>query len=770
MTTAYITADPNNILQLNDHIKEILEKRKSLQENLTVAEASFSQAEDKAFKEQGFLGKLFAKKVNRDDLLADLEQARKQVSAIQDELANMAINIDTLYTNVDEDDCNNLISQFATLCKSRKIWNILASNTSNSKTGSLFVDRKEISLAVSDVVFIQSKYKALYFKNLAGSELFVYPGLAVISSADGEISFVPSKELSFIFRPQRFIEQKYDIPADTKTIGASWNKANKDGSPDLRYSDNFQTPVVRYGYLQLLAKNITATYHISNYEATEAFSTSLAKIISQTNVATEDGEDDDKGDNTLSRQYFKLLNDFADELTGIVDTLSSNETIKALVAKSLDGSSFEDFIAYCVLYDLCQVTKMLNDGDFSKNPLATAGLVILSTKILRNSSDLFQGDYNKAQLAYSKGILSKVSATVINFGNSANPFKMNGPANDGSEVLCLTNILKATNDPLFSKYASMVYQCANVIAKADDKITKKEEERLKKIYKITTNPAMGQVATPAAIAATNETIEEIVAELESLVGIQAVKEEIKTLINFVKIQKARQASGLKSSPVSYHMVFTGNPGTGKTTVARIVAKIYKALGILSGGQLVETDRSGLVAEYVGQTAVKVNKTIDAAINGVLFIDEAYSLAGDSENDYGKEAIATLIKRMEDDRDKLVIIMAGYTAEMNAFIEINPGFKSRINRYIEFSDFDADNLLLIFEGECTKMDYILTADAKVKLSSLFTKAYEERNKSFGNGRFVRNTFENALENQANRIASITSLTKEVLTTITADDIQ
>lgn len=258
-------------------------------------------------------------------------------------------------------------------------------------------------------------------------------------------------------------------------------------------------------------------------------------------------------------------------------------------------------------------------------------------------------------------------------------------------------------------------------------------------------------------------------ELDSLIGLDGVKQEIKTLINFIKVQKAREASGLKSSSISYHIVFTGNPGTGKTTVARIVAKVYKALGILAQGQLVETDRSGLIAEYVGQTAIKVNKIVDSAINGVLFIDEAYSITGETQNDYGKEAIATLIKRMEDDRDKLIVVVAGYPNEMNTFIETNPGLKSRFNRYVEFVDYSPQELFDIYQSQCSRLDYKLTDDAKSILKTVFEEAYNDRDKSFGNGRFVRNIFEKSLERQANRIASVASLDKETLTTITADDI-
>ncbi|MBK9382229.1 MAG: AAA family ATPase [Chitinophagaceae bacterium] len=315
----------------------------------------------------------------------------------------------------------------------------------------------------------------------------------------------------------------------------------------------------------------------------------------------------------------------------------------------------------------------------------------------------------------------------------------------------------------------MLYRFANIIAKADNHISKDEERRLKEIYQVTHNPIPEQVNKSLIVSNSNESIEDIMKELDSLIGLDGVKQEIKTLINFIKVQKAREASGLKSSSISYHIVFTGNPGTGKTTVARIVAKIYKALGILTQGQLVETDRSGLIAEYVGQTAIKVNKTVDSAINGVLFIDEAYSIAGETQNDFGKEAIATLIKRMEDDRDKLIVVVAGYTNEMNTFIETNPGFKSRFNRYVEFVDYSPQELFDIFQSQCLRLDYKLTDDAKLKLKTVFDEAYSDRDKSFGNGRFVRNIFEKSLERQANRIASVASLDKETLTTITGDDI-
>ena len=257
-------------------------------------------------------------------------------------------------------------------------------------------------------------------------------------------------------------------------------------------------------------------------------------------------------------------------------------------------------------------------------------------------------------------------------------------------------------------------------------------------------------------------------ELERLIGLHSVKREVKTLSNFIALQQKRAKMGLPSPPISYHCVFTGNPGTGKTTVARILACIFKEMGILSKGQLIETDRSGLVAEYVGQTAVKTNRIIDKAIDGVLFIDEAYSLVAKGE-DFGQEAIATLLKRMEDDRDRLVVILAGYSKEMEEFIDSNPGLRSRFNRYIHFPDYSVSELYEIFLSFAQSNMFSLTDEAKSQLRLLLAKVVNEKPKDFGNARYVRNLFEKTMERQANRLSSIHEPTKEELTEIIADDI-
>lgn len=258
-------------------------------------------------------------------------------------------------------------------------------------------------------------------------------------------------------------------------------------------------------------------------------------------------------------------------------------------------------------------------------------------------------------------------------------------------------------------------------------------------------------------------------ELESLIGLESVKEEVTSLANFVKVQQKRKAQGLKTSPISYHCVFTGNPGTGKTTVARLLARIYKDLGVLKSGHLVETDRSGLIAEYVGQTAVKTNALVDSALNGVLFIDEAYALLDKQGGGYGDEAIATLLKRMEDDRDRLVVIVAGYTDEMKDFIDANPGLQSRFTRYIHFPDYSAEDLVKIYQVRVDKYGYTLDAKAEEYLKASLTETVANKSKNFGNARYARNLFEKTITNQANRVAKISSPTKDELSLITVEDI-
>ncbi len=268
-----------------------------------------------------------------------------------------------------------------------------------------------------------------------------------------------------------------------------------------------------------------------------------------------------------------------------------------------------------------------------------------------------------------------------------------------------------------------------------------------------------------------ERLAEAMAELDRLIGLQNIKEEVRTLTNFLKVQQQRQEADLPTTGLSLHMVFGGNPGTGKTTVARIVGKIYGAMGVLEKGHLIETDRSGLVAEYSGQTGPKTNKKIDEAMDGVLFIDEAYTLiSSEGEDAFGNEAVQTLLKRMEDDRDRLVVILAGYPREMQTLLQSNPGLSSRFSRKLEFVDYTPVELSKIFGLMCDKNRYELQPATRTKVMLGFQWLYAHRDRHFGNGRTSRNLFENAIRRMANRVAGIAELSVLQLSLLEADDIE
>lgn len=315
------------------------------------------------------------------------------------------------------------------------------------------------------------------------------------------------------------------------------------------------------------------------------------------------------------------------------------------------------------------------------------------------------------------------------------------------------------------------YETDRLEVKMLSRLTSALREHAEEVHRLLSerNDAGGTVPPRAPAAAAGRDLQHCLADLHALVGLGGVKEEVETLSNLAKVFHLRKQKGLPVPDLSFHLVFTGNPGTGKTTVARLISQIYGHLGLLSKGHLVEVDRSGLVASYVGQTAAKVRQVLEEARGGILFIDEAYSLSSGGDQDYGREAIETLLKGMEDYRDDLVVIVAGYGDKMEGFLQSNPGLRSRFARAIDFPDYDNADLSEIFLRMAARSGYQLSPAALDAIPAMVAQKWTVRSASFANARDVRNVFETAIAEHANRLAMSPSFTDEALTTLEEADI-
>lgn len=496
-----ITAEPNNILHTQQQIRETISKRKVLTDSISILQTNLTRLENTYLKKQSGIFKLFTKKETLDNIGIQIEETRTKLNKQQDLLNLSTVNIDSLHTNIDETQYKNLLNLFEQVSRSNKIWNVVSvkQNTETKSSASEHIDKKEVNFSTTNIDVLNSKFKALYLKNLNGPDLFLYPTFLLQFTNNDDILLTDIKELSFNFRQQRFIEPKISIPSDSKIIDSVWERVNKDDSPDMRFKGNFQTPVVRYGLFEFSnSNNIDTVYYISNYEISENFANNFQKIVKFNSTSnsysyvpsvTNDNYE-------FTKQYYNLLMDFSSELKSITKKLSKDTILIEKLRDILEEMS--TFIPYCVTYDLCQVAKALNDGNYDNDDLETSGLILSTNQIFGNSgANFLEEKYETVALSHSKGLYKGIADVIIGIGNNDNPLKVdllyleNNKASSRTKLqgkFALPQTLKVIDHPFFDEYVAMLYRFANIIAKADNHISEDEERRLKEIYQATHNP------------------------------------------------------------------------------------------------------------------------------------------------------------------------------------------------------------------------------------------------------------------------------------------
>ncbi len=662
----------------------------------------------------------------------------------------------------------DFVHAYDALSSCNGIWEITSSskNSQANEYAKTLLDRK----TVFSFTFIKQFFNYLDIDGLqgvpifkfesAGVSFYFYPEYVIVAQNATNFEVIPMENISISFRKTNFVDTlKVLTPKDAKLVRFTYKYVDKNGERDARFPNNPQYAVYEYG--EITFNDYQQTMQFSNSEIANVF---FKKFLLLKNGGNEEYVDAHYG---ITQKHFEKVYEIVSPLCDFYDSIKENNIILTRINPILPDSVGDrnTKLLFLFLADLVRCFEQL--GHDSTNIISKEGLpmVIIETHVTGYKLLDFDSLYN-----------NKIIDVITGLGNLNKTVKETLVEGKADNYFYMDEVFKTINrHDLVVQYFSLLYRFFSVVAKADDKITPVESRWLEKLMSYSNSNDNKEEHKTYEINPINQGVEPYdngtnpLDELRSLIGLTEVKDEVTALANFVKIQRERENKGMKSVGMSYHCVFTGNPGTGKTTVARILAAIYKDLGILKKGHLVETDRSGLVAEYVGQTAVKTNKIIDSALDGVLFIDEAYSLVQGGGNDYGQEAISTLLKRMEDDRDRLVVVLAGYSEEMKQFIDSNPGLQSRFSRYIHFADYTSDELEKIFMLNVQKNQYKLDENGQQELRQMLSYAVEHKDKNFGNGRFVRNMFEKTIQNQATRLSKQAKLSAEELSTLTAEDL-
>lgn len=673
---------------------------------------------------------------------AKLEQLlwehQSKLEELNRQLADVQIDVDAPLTDEEKEAYGKVCDAFEEAMHSAYTWFVAPSNYGSpakphaQTTGK----RRRASAYVGVFDYLKSNFDVPVL-DAGDTQYYIYPKFVIKASSVCEFEVYPLTPSAITVSIVKY--------------------AN--GSPDKRHTNNKLVPVYQYGCINFDLGSTPSRFMFSDGEASERFAEALAFYVGKPNASSSSSEEEMASSNA-NGTFYSAMEKAATNLYLHVKSMNGMEDVVEAMNKQHCLAVADDLpftvnhrLALAAFADAWKCYKGLgHQVDYSKPEII--GLSIFCAEL--GSEDALSV-VSSEQLMRSQGIAATKGFIKV----MEDSFDTNFP----DDKFFVIEILRdnGIDEDVVNKYAVLLYRFASILAKADGNVDESETAWLANMVKFTESADKGRETAREGKDAP------ALQQLDKLIGLESVKEEVNKLTNFIKVQNLRKQKGMNAITISYHCVFTGNPGTGKTTVARIVAQIYRELGILKKGQLVETDRSGLVAEYVGQTAVKTNKIIDSALDGVLFIDEAYSLVQGGGNDYGKEAIATLLKRMEDDRDRLVVILAGYDNEMKLFIDSNPGLQSRFNRYIHFCDYNVEELMAIFKLNLKKFDYELTNDAEQKISHLFSYAVSHKDQNFGNGRYARNVLEKTLENQATRLASVSEITEQMLRTIEENDI-
>lgn len=743
-------------------------------------------------------------KRNRKNKYGEIIEEQKQIiEKLKNEYSELEFNADLSLSDNAKVSFVSMIHAFENIAKCDFIYKF-ESDAEIKIYEDLQNYRTEISFGSFDL--IKSEYKIPILDISTSSTkclLYFYPLFIIKAESSTNFSIIKYKEFNTHFEKNMYYWVTQPS-TDCEVVEDHYLYERKDGFPDLRYTYNPLAYHVYYGLTEMPKLNVK--YLISNPKVAEELQNCIINHIqcidgkhsAKKKVKTKDIHKEQKDyieDKDIKSSYIVDSPKIDKDMTTWKNPYIKNgnfilpEEIISKFERSINRLGyFMD--KYCMDGEFMNIVKFnLPQVDETYVPSMVASDVLTCVermgKQINMKSDIGIPLVWLAMRVWFHKEIKRNYFYVLeeeSYNGMCSFLDISKQLRDsatGLDTFFISTFFSHINKERNQKYLDLLYDFANIVASLDGSVEPRETEFLHHILELkdvdytsedkdaeeTTDNAEEQEVDANGTSSFKESIK----ELEDLIGLNSVKKDVQTLMNFVTVQQKREKRGLKSSSVSYHCVFTGNPGTGKTTVARIVADIYKGLGVLKRGHLVETDRAGLVAEYVGQTAVKTNKIIDTALDGVLFIDEAYSLIGGGESDYGKEAIATLLKRMEDDRDRLVVILAGYTKDMKQFIDSNPGLQSRFNRYIEFPDYTADELYQIFALNLKKYDYHITDDAKEAIIRFFNDAVNNKDANFGNGRFVRNIFEKVLERQANRLASESNLTTERLSEITVEDL-